>query len=180
MAELTIKSVSLRRYGTDRQSELLAMLNDSHVQEHVNEIINEKLRELDYIPINMSDYKIWNEKDYPGRLRDSVKIGPKQITWSTPYAHYVWTGSVYGPNIPIFAKGANRKRDENGRSADEPIGFYSPKGSTKVPKDQKMNYSLGSDKSRWVEKGFKESGRIINQAITNYLKKECRKRGLNK
>lgn len=173
MAQLTIKSVSLRKYGTDRQSELLAMLNDPEVQENVNEIINEKLRELDYIPINMSDYKIWNAGDYPGRLRYSVKIGPKQITWATPYAHYVWTGAVYGPNIPIFAPGADRKNDD-------PIGFYSPKGSTKVPKDQKMNYSLGSDKSLWVDKGFKESGRIINQAITNYLKKECRKRGLNR
>ena len=39
-----------------------------------------------------------------GTLRDSVTIAPKTITHNAPYAHYQYTGEVYGPNYPITQK----------------------------------------------------------------------------
>lgn len=48
-----------------------------------------------------------------GILYGSVAITPKQIEHTAPYAHYQYTGVVYGPNIPIR---------EHGRV----VGWYSP------------------------------------------------------
>lgn len=169
MAYFTLTTSTLRRYGTDRQSELLALLNDDSVHEQINEIINEKMREGDYIPLNMSEFASRNQGDYPGRLRNSASVTKEGITWRTPYAHYVWAGNVYGPNIPIHPKG----------DKDTVIGFYSPKGKTKTPTGNAMTYSTPGSGPRWVDLAFSGSGRIINQAVTNFLKKECRARGLN-
>lgn len=169
MAYFTLTTSTLRRYGTDRQSKLLAMLNDDSVHERINEIINEKMREGDYIPMNMGEFASRNPNDYPGRLRDSASVTKDGITWRVPYAHYVWAGSVYGPNIPIHAKGDTKTV----------IGFYSPKGEKKTPTGEVMNYTTPGSGPRWVDLAFSGSGRIINNAVTNFLKKECKARGLN-
>ena len=40
-----------------------------------------------------------------GKLFNSVQIRPKEIEHVVPYAHYQYTGQVYGPNYPIFSGG---------------------------------------------------------------------------
>lgn len=48
------------------------------------------------------------------------------VTYNSPYAHYQYTGEVYGPSIPIY---------ENGEVA----GFWSP--PEKYPTGRKLQYN---------------------------------------
>ena len=167
MAKWVIRATStLRGYGTSKQAELLAMLNnDPKVHKHINEILNDMMREGDYIPMNMSEFPSRNAGDYPGRLRDSVLITENGITWRTPYARYVWGGIRYHTIRPMF----------KGKTL---IGFRSY--SAPNPKGPKaLKYSVTNAGPNWVSLAFAGSGRNINNAITNYLKRECKKRGLN-
>lgn len=72
----------------------------------------------------------------------ATKIGSGEVVWPGPYAHYMWEGIVYGPNIPIF--------EENGET---PTRFISPKGEKKHPTGKELEYTrdknpLASD--HWV------------------------------
>lgn len=62
-----------------------------------------------------------------GVLYNTVTITPKQIVHTAPYAHYQYTGAVYGPNIPIR---------EHGRV----VGWYSPV-APKHPTGKSLKYS---------------------------------------
>lgn len=155
MAQFTLTTSGLKRYGTGLQGDLVsrltAVLTNDEIRTNINKIINEKMRERDHIPIDTGD------------LRNSALVNKQGITWRTPYAHYVWAGKVYKPNIPVFSKGVL-------------VRFVSPKGKKKYQSDQPMEYSIGETTGpRWVDIAFEQSGRIINNAVTNYLKKECRR-----
>lgn len=63
-------------------------------------------------------------------------IGSGEIHQNLPYAHYLYIGEIYGPNIPIM---------ENGNA----IGFFSPKGKRKNPTGRPITY----DKSRHPQAG---------------------------
>ena len=168
MAWFTLTTSTLKKYGTGLQGDLFerlrTVLTDDEIRTNINKIINDIMRERDHIPLDMSEYQSSNRDDYPGRLRDSALVDKEGIKWRTPYAHYVWSGNVYGPNIPVFAKGTSQI-----------IRFVSPKGVKKHPMGYSMNYSLPTTGARWVDIAFSQSGRIINNAVTNYLKKECKR-----
>lgn len=55
-------------------------------------------------------------------------IGSGEIHQIVPYAHYMYYGKVYGPNIPI---------EENGTV----IGFFSPPGRKKHPTGEDLKYN---------------------------------------
>ena len=57
-------------------------------------------------------------------------IGSGEIVYPGPYAHYMYYGEVYGPNIPVFI-------DDSG----EPAYFFSPPGETKHPTGNQLQYS---------------------------------------
>ena len=65
-----------------------------------------------------------------GILSSSVEITPEYIRYDGPYAHYVYEGIVYGPNIPIKQNG------QIVRWVSPPLG----KGS-KHPTGKKMEYT---------------------------------------
>lgn len=60
-----------------------------------------------------------------GTLANTVTITPGCIEHTAPYAHYQYTGEVYGPNIPIT---------ESGRV----VGYYSP--PRKSPTGRALTY----------------------------------------
>lgn len=74
-----------------------------------------------------------------GALQSSTSIGinADEIAWNTPYAHYLYEGKVYGPNIPIF--------DDNGRLT----GFLSP--PSKEPTGQQIAYHHPGTTDHWFE-----------------------------
>ena len=73
-----------------------------------------------------------------GALRDSVTIAPKTITHNAPYAHYQYTGDVYGPNYPITQNGVR-------------VGYYSPPNRPKHPTGKRLKYKNPKAAAKWDE-----------------------------
>ena len=59
-----------------------------------------------------------------------TNIGSGEVIYPGPYAHYMYYGEVYGPNIPIF-------EDDSG----ERTGWFSPPGREKSPTGRPIQYS---------------------------------------
>ena len=65
-----------------------------------------------------------------GVLAHGYEITPNYIRYPGPYAHYMYMGEIYGPNIPIT--------DKNG----DIIGWRSPPGKgSKYPTGREITYS---------------------------------------
>ena len=65
-----------------------------------------------------------------GLLAESVQgQGTGLLTYFQPYAHYMYMGEVYGPNIPVFD-------DDSGI----PTRFFSPPGQPKHPTGRAIQY----------------------------------------
>lgn len=63
-----------------------------------------------------------------GNLMSNVTITAGEITYNSPYAHYLYEGQAMGPNIPLVKDG-------------EIIGFMSKKGTKKHYTGKKLNIS---------------------------------------
>lgn len=68
-------------------------------------------------------------------LRQTVEIKPGLITYKMPYAHYMWNGIIYGPNLPIDADGNLVFPYDPSKV----VGWRSPKH--KYPTGRRFNYS---------------------------------------
>ena len=71
-------------------------------------------------------------------------IGSGTVIYPGPYAHYLYYGEVYGPNIPIF-------EDDTG----EPTGWFSPPGQAKSPTGRELQYATDVNPlagSYWFER----------------------------
>lgn len=62
-----------------------------------------------------------------GTLSQNVEITEKHVRYKQPYAHYMYEGIVYGPNIPIIKDGVV-------------VGYFSRPGITKTPQGRYINY----------------------------------------
>lgn len=69
-----------------------------------------------------------------GLLSQTVNITSEYVQYTQPYAHYMYTGDVYGPNIPI--------KDKDGNI----IGWRSPLGQKKYPTGKQFQYNLEKHK----------------------------------
>ena len=76
-----------------------------------------------------------------GNLSQTLNITPEYVQYTQPYAHYMYTGDVYGPNFPI--------KDDSGNIT----GWRSPPGiGTKYPmrdstgKTRQLEYNLEKHK----------------------------------
>lgn len=178
----TVK-IELERFRTKRQQQLLKMLNDPKVQKQVNRYIADAI--TPFVPKK------------GGKLRRSVIVGPKSISWGRglKYAHYQYEGEVYGPNYPIvqggtlagfFRAGGRRYPIFNGGTI---TGWYSIPGMTKHPTGRelgvpgewrgwKFGYTTSGTRHHW-DRAFTYQVKLkANQEITRYLKRECKSRGL--
>lgn len=63
-----------------------------------------------------------------GVLAQSAEITPEHVRYPGPYAHYIYTGEIYGPNIPI-------------RQDGQIVGWWSPPGRPKMPTGRPITYS---------------------------------------
>lgn len=63
-----------------------------------------------------------------GVLAHQVEITPNYVDFTAPYAHYMYEGIVYGPNIPIYENGVI-------------VGWFSRPGVSKHPTGAMINYS---------------------------------------
>lgn len=164
MAEDFSVTIDVERFRTKKQQKLLAMLNDDNVRANINLRIKNDINK--YVPKKS------------GKLRKSARVTPDSITWSTPYARYQYYGEVYGPNHPIMHRGVI-------------VGWYSTPGMAKTPtgrelgvpgywKGWRFGYTTHGTHHHWDEYFQMYVKMKTNQKITRYLKRECKRRGLNK
>ena len=60
----------------------------------------------------------------------ATRIGSGMVVYPGPYAHYMYYGEVYGPNIPVF-------EDDSG----VPTCWFSPPGKKKHPTGRSLKYA---------------------------------------
>ena len=82
----------------------------------VQEVIDKSV--IDY---NLQ-YAPWETGSMAKSAYAATQIGSGQVRYPGPYAHYMYYGEVYGPNIPVF-------EDDSG----VPTRFFSPPGQKKHP-----------------------------------------------
>jgi len=75
-------------------------------------------------------YAPWETGTLAKSAYGATQIGSGQVIYPGPYAHYLYYGEVYGPNIPVF-------EDDSG----EPTHFFSPPGQKKHPTGRALQYA---------------------------------------
>jgi hypothetical protein len=79
-----------------------------------------------------------------GALRNSQSypegVDGDWIEYNTPYAHYVYAGEIYGPNIPI--------KDSEGNIT----GWFSPPGQKKKPTGRPLTYHTPGPADHFFDK----------------------------
>lgn len=97
-----------------------------------------------------------------GALYRRVTIEPKIITHTAPYAHYAYTGRVYGPNIPVvkgdritgYFSQPNRPKKPTGKALQFSKQFH-PKASAKWDQAAKPTQmpKLVNELQRYIDSG---------------------------
>lgn len=94
-----------------------------------------------------------------GNLASNVDIQANSITYESPYAHYMYVGEVYGPNIPIIEDGIV-------------VGWFSPKGKKKSPTGKAIKYHTDKHKNAgpyWDKRMVSaEINDVVNE-VQNYI-----------
>lgn len=91
-----------------------------------------------------------------GELRSQVRIAPKEITHTVPYAHYQYEGQVYGPNYPI---------SENG----EIVGYYSQLGRPKRKMGRSLKYKHPKASRKWDKAAEPTQKPKLISTLQNYI-----------
>lgn len=170
--------IDISQLRSKKLAEYEAMLNDDAVRIHINQTIVKAIEP--YVPMKT------------GALRRSVRVYPDYVSWGSRLwqrrsrAPYQYMGLVKGPNIPIFKKGSRRKG-----MVPKIIGWYSPRGGIKhytgdrlgekpgIWKGWTFGYTTPGTQGQWLT-AYKGPLRIkTNKQLAWYLKKECKRRGLN-
>lgn len=138
--------------ATAIQRKLSYLLDDAEVREGITKIVRDEVNK--FVPKNT------------GNLASQTEIYEDEIIWTAPYAHYQYTGIVYGPNIPTIING-------------EP-GWRSPKGKEKYPTGRRLQYHTEGTGAYWDLKMMQNANarRIMNIRITAYLKRMAKERDL--
>lgn len=96
-----------------------------------------------------------------GMLSTVKQITPEYVEYTQPYAHYQYTGIVYGPNIPIV---------ENGTIT----GWFSPPGKgTKHPTGRSINYSTEHHPlatHHWEQAMMRDKGKEFTKEVERIIK----------
>lgn len=87
----------------------------------------------------------------------ATKLGSGRVVYQTPYAHYLYYGQVYGPNIPVF-------EDDSG----VPTRWFSPPGRPKHPTGKELQYKTDQNPLAgpfWIDRMWADHSQdIIEEA----------------
>lgn len=94
-----------------------------------------------------------------GALLESVMVTSDGIVYdiSPDYAHYVYEGIVYGPNIPVFDKEGNG------------IRWVSPRGMKKFPTGNYMEYQNPLATRHWDETAIEDNRELVEQTVRDII-----------
>lgn len=104
------KAAMLRRFNLE---------SGGKVQQVIDKAVIDK--SLAYVP--------WDSGTLGKSAYGATEIGSGKVVYPGPYAHYMYYGEVYGPNIPVFD-------DDSGT----PTRFFSPPGRKKHPTGRELEY----------------------------------------
>lgn len=173
---------------TKLQKKLLSLINDEEVRIGVNRIIGNKVNE--HVPIES------------GALRESMRVDADGITWGEglAYAGYQYRGEIYGRNYPIYLNpgwiimgdnGIPQNTGQQDSMQRQIIGWWSLPGEEKVPTGRELGkpgnymgwrfgYSDPNTHHHWIDETIKNRNELISiqVQVTNYLKREAKKRNL--
>ena len=85
--------------------------------------------------------------------------GSGKVVYPGPYAHYLYFGQVYGPNIPVF-------EDDSGT----PTRWFSPPGQKKHPTGKFLQFKTDINPLAgpfWVERMWADHEKDIVQEVRN-------------
>ena len=119
------KAAMLRRFNLE---------SGGKVQQVIDKAVIDK--SLAYVP--------WDSGTLGKSAYGATEIGSGKVVYPGPYAHYMYYGEVYGPNIPVFD-------DDSGT----PTRFFSPPGRKKHPTGRELQYKTDVNPlagSYWFER----------------------------
>lgn len=99
-----------------------------------------------------------------GVLAQTLEITPQYVRYLQPYAHYMYVGAVYGPNIPIIKDGYI-------------VGWFSPPGQPKHPTGKAIQYSAEKHplaSREWDKAMMRDRGDDFTQQVKNLLIQRAR------
>ena len=103
-------------------------------------------------------------EDNSKTLADAIQVTKDYVHYTQPYAHYQYTGEVYGPNIPF--------EDEDGF-----IYWRSPKGKKKYPTGRQLQYSKQvhpKASKEWDKAMMATRGEEFTEAVKDILVRRAR------
>jgi len=127
------------------KKEIDDVLNDKATRQEINKTFAEMCEP--YVPMASGD------------LSSSVQILEDGIYYPKEYAHYMYEGQIYSPNIPITKNG-------------EIVGWFSPRGQTKQPSGRLMNYSTDKHplaSREWDKAMMRDKGEEFTKKIEDIL-----------
>lgn len=95
-----------------------------------------------------------------GILVSTTQVTPEYVRYTQPYAHYMYVGEVYGPNIPM--------KDKDGNI----IGWRSPKDKDKYPTGRQIHYNTEKHmlaSKEWDKAMMAAQGEEFTQAVKDIL-----------
>ena len=141
--------VPVDQLRTKLQEELVTIVGDRKAKLETNKIFCEMCNK--YVPRET------------GALQESGHATEVSVIWDTPYAHYMYEGIIYGPNIPIY--------DENGIA----VAWYSPPGEkTKYNTGRRMKYHVNGNPlaaRHWDKVMLNRDRRVFNYRVSRKLQK---------
>lgn len=120
MMSLVANVEEIHKLDTDNLVEQFGLEPGGRVQQIIDAAV---------IRYNMP-YVPWETGTLARSAYSATSIGSGEVVYPGPYAHYLYYGEVYGPNIPVF-------EDDSG----EPTRWFSPPGQIKWPTGRQLQYS---------------------------------------
>ena len=91
----------------------------------------------------------------------NLEVTPEYVKYNTPFAHYMYEGKVYGPNIPIIEDGIV-------------VGWFSPPGQTKTPTGADLQYTKPRASAHWDQAMLAEKKEEFVHQVEEILKRRAR------
>ena len=100
-----------------------------------------------------------------GTLSQNVEVNANHVMFKQPYAHYMYEGIVYGPNIPII---------QDGRV----VGYFSRPGIKKSPTGEWLSYDTSHHARathHWDQVMLSEQGDSFQKQVGKILERMAKK-----
>ena len=137
-------------------------VNDKKIREAFEKLVNDDtMYEIHDLFAKMCDPYVPMAE---GVLAQTLDVSKDSVHYNTPYAHYMYVGEVYGPNIPIIEDGIV-------------VGFFSISGKQKEPTGREIQYNTEyhpKASKEWDKAMMSEQGDEFLTKVKEILLQRCK------